>query len=364
MKLAIYTLYGLQNYGNRLQNYALQRVLENLGCQVETLAVVPPLTVKNLAKRFLTKHNGRLRLRSWKEHRKEKPFWQFTKRHIHTRFLSPKDGRIPQHIGNEYDGLVAGSDQVWNPHFWQKGENSADAYNALLAFAPASKRAAYAASFGIPAIPECWEKTIAAELRQFQAISVREETGAEIIRSLTGDDCDVVLDPTMMLTAEEWRSVSEYPPDLSEKKYIVSFFIGNQSGEVRQYIERVKKETGFEIQELSTEDNTVNPAAFLAFLDGAQAVITDSFHATVFSILFHTPFVVMERHHGLGINMNDRIVTLLSAVQLPERMGMVDLDKVCDCDFSLTDALLETARSSSKEYLKKMMERLGRSQND
>lgn len=355
MKIGIVTLYGFFNHGNRLQNYALQHVLEECGHTVETLAVEQKKNpVKSFIKKYLERGQNGFVLIPAVERRREKNFKRFSEQNIPVRYMVTADGKFPDTIGQEYDALVVGSDQVWNPSFWEDSDTCSDLYNFLLQFA-CKKKVAYAASFGIEQLPEQWEKRMVPSMREFDAISVRETAGKELLKQFDIPS-EVVLDPTMLVKAEDWRKVESHvvAPD---KNYILLYFLGEQPDHVKTMIQDKAAELGAEIVDLMDEKSTYfyekGPDTFLETIDKAEIVFTDSFHASVFSLIFHTSFVVLGRLHNNGTNMNSRIETLLHTVGIKD--GISTDHAIVHQDFNNTDQLLAAAREKSLELLKSML---------
>lgn len=352
MKIGIVTLYGFFNHGNRLQNYALQHVLEECGHTVETLAVSQK---QNPIKRFIKKYLERgERGFVWipaVERRREKNFKGFSEQNIPVRYLVTADGKYPDTIGQEYDALVVGSDQVWNPSFWEDSDDCSDLYNFLLQF-NCNKKIAYAASFGIEQLPEQWAKRMVPSMRAFDAISVRETAGKELLREFDIPS-EVVLDPTMLVTADDWRKIESHVVN-QDKKYILLYFLGEQPDHVQKMIQKKASELGAEIVDLMDQQSRYfyekGPDTFLETIDKAEMVFTDSFHACVFSLIFHTSFVVLGRKHNNGTNMNSRVETLLETVGIQNGVS-VD-HPIVHQDFSTTDVLLAAAREKSMEFLR------------
>lgn len=357
MKIAIVTLYGFFNYGNRLQNYALQNCIEKMGHKVETIAVeVKEPCLKKFAKKYLEKKEGYICVKKKAERIRSRNFHVFNENYIKTRILRQNDMLIPKDIAYQYDHFIVGSDQVWNPLFWEKGERSTDLYNFMLKFAPKQKRIAYAASFGIDKLPCEWENLFADALNEFHKISVREEEGKKIVTSLSHKDVSVVLDPTMLLHADEWRKIERKEILPKKEKYLLTYFLGEQSEEVKKKIERIGLKNNCRIINLMDSNETkfyeVGPEGFVTLIDYAEAIYTDSFHATVFSILFQKPFVVLSRKHKNQSDMNSRLSTLLKSFNLEKCMSDSIEDNLPYCDYDLCERLLEIKREESLAYLR------------
>ena len=297
-KIGIVTIESF-NLGNRLQNYALQEILKNMGFQVETI------------RRSSEEENILKRIMQEVLQTKRAKFRAFDKLINKSKWFATKD-EAPKEMCNEYDYFIAGSDQVWNPYYDFVGKTN------FLEFAKHEQKIAYAASFGVSELPEEAKKRYKDWLDDFKNIAVRENAGADIIEDLINKDVSVVLDPTLMLNAENWRSLEKKPKNVPKTKYILVYSVEGMSENMKEVIEEKKKT--YEVVDIRQKlknghEWAVGPAEFLYLVDHASELYTDSFHGTVFSILFHTKFRIFERD---GINMNSRIETLLEKTGLKE----------------------------------------------
>lgn len=367
-KVAVITLCGTRNYGNRLQNYALQEILKSLGCEVDTLFPCKKKTfieraVKSAAKVILIKNETGIHIKTladwrlqWQEHKmrpRENAIKKFENQYIKLQPVYEKSFIFQPDLNPKYDFFIAGSDQVWNPLFW--GEKATHprwkSNNYFLEFAVPEKRVAYAASFGISRVPEEWKAEMTEEFSKFKAISVRETAGAKIVKELIGKDVPVLLDPTLLLSAEHWRSIETHRLTGSER-YVLAFFLGPQPKEVYAQVQEKAKELDAQIIEMMDPHSQYfaqGPDGFLEMVDHAQLVFTDSFHAAVFSILFHKPFYIHQRHLTDHSDMGSRVETLLQKTALTERVLAGQLPT--NADFEKADRMLVEERKRAIQYL-------------
>lgn len=349
MKIGIVTLYGNFNYGNRLQNYALQFALERKGHSVTTIAVdIDSNLLKRILKRFIEKSCGRYRIKSVRETRRERTFDRFTKKHISTHVFHTTDGKIPEKVNLDYDAFCVGSDQVWNPLFWRDADDSSDLYNYFLSFSHKTN-ISYAASFGVDSISETWQKRMRPLLQRFGAVSVREASGCKITEGL-GVNAELVLDPTLLVDVNEWRKLERNA--VTEEKYILTYFLGEQPDYVNSQIKELSHKMKAPVINLYDSKNKYygcGPEVFLELIDRAEVVITDSFHAAVFSILFHTKFAVFRRYHANQSDMSSRIKTLLSTIGIEGGLSekTIVINDIC----SENDKLLDVERKKSLSFL-------------
>lgn len=367
MKVAIITITDGQNYGNRLQNYALQKSLMDLGCEVETVKrrTHRDLTwigwqkkkVKIIIKRMVGRNNDLHRLLRKRTFDSFNKYIKFSKSVLHNNVA-------PKGIEHQYDYFIVGSDQVWNAGFRIIRE---DIMNYLLSFAPNDKRIAYAASFGTDRLAEGYEQAFRDELLKFKTISVREVSGVKLVKEC-GIEAEVVLDPTMLLTVQDWLKIAKKPTYVKDMPFIVTYFLGGRDIKVQNYIRSIagnKKVYNLEIESApmesidSTEVFSTSPDEFVWLIANADCVLTDSFHATVFSILFHKPFCIFERKViDDSYKIGSRIDTLL---------GLFHLERFRNIDFSLEikpekyevidiERVLKQEREKSINFLRRALE--------
>ncbi len=347
MKVAIITLVGDFNYGNRLQNYALQEILIALGMDVSTIDNPKQSFVNCLKEHMVERVNGKKRLKNINDMRREKNLRDFTKQYIHmveANFTS-----------DDFDYLVVGSDQVWNPSFWGTDTECYSAKRYLLKNVDTSKRIAYAASFGVEELGALWLPVFQKELSRFHAISVREASGVEIVEKTCGKQAEVVLDPTLVLPKENWNQMAA---DVQEDNYVLTFFLGEITQQKQEYIERISHEHRCKVIDVTNKKDkyySCRPEVFLGLIKKANMVITDSFHATVFSIVFHTPFLSLTREQHNYCKMSSRLETLLETVNMTGRFNNMSIDNPFICSFDNVDSLIEKRREESLLFLKKAL---------
>lgn len=354
MKIGIVTLTGNNNYGNRLQNYALSYVLRKMNNEVETIWD-KSFRVKSEIRKFLIntkkiiKNNPEDILLKKLNIEREKNIKKFTDKYIINSKYSIYNG-TNKNLNDKFDYFVVGSDQVWNYQFINNYKNY------FLCFADSNKTIAYAASFGVSSIPNEYKASYQNGINHISHISVREERGKEIVSELTGRESEVVLDPTMLLTADEWRQVSCKPKKTTEKKYILTYFLGKISNEKEEEIEKIASKNDMEIINLlnvNEPDHYVyGIEEFIYLFDNASLVLTDSFHACVFSIIFNTPFYVFNREDKI-LNMNSRLDTLLGTFNLANRkiLTLNNIKNIFACDYKESYKILKKRQKESMEFL-------------
>lgn len=323
-KVLLVTLHGA-NMGNRLQNYALQYVLEQRDCHVYNAVYVKRfLRVKSIIKFLLyiagiKKYYLREKANKEKKRRDEVRdgrFNEFTDKYIHNQI---NVSYFNWHILpiKEFDFAVTGSDQVW--HNWDRSKK--ELYYFYLMFMDKEKRASYAPSFGFTDVPKRDIRMHKKGLLNIKYLSCREAKGSEIIKKLTGKNALVVPDPTMLLSCDEWKAISHKPKYEVPEKYMLIYFLGNTDEQYNETVNRIIKEKNcIKIDILNIDDNekyATDPSEFLWLIEHAECICTDSFHACVFSIIYEKAFMAFPRVEGNGMNkMFDRIEHLLETYNL------------------------------------------------
>lgn len=366
MKIGIITLPLHTNYGGILQAYALQTTLEQMGHQVEILE--EPLVYKHASlnryiRRVLKKCVGKRSIinyegfmRKWQP-RVAANINQFINTYIHRRivnFDSLSDG--------EYDAFVVGSDQVWRPSY------NHHIKNAFLGFAENwknVKRIAYAASFGVDNWEFTEEQTDECKklIQKFDFVSVREDSAVNLCKEQLGIIATHVLDPTMLLSVDNYQKlIGELK--ISDKPYLFSYLLDESEEKINILkdicnklnlpVRKIKLENDISKIPMSRLKSLIYPSIqeWLASFAQADFVVTDSFHGTVFSIIFNKPFVVLP-NKGRGVS---RFESLLKTVGLLHK-NRQDLDLLIRY-YKCSKSNFATIKMQQNETLKKLSEYL------
>lgn len=340
--VAIITIHSI-NFGNRLQNYALQESIKALGYNVHTVRRKKDLHCKEA---ILDRMKDRLRMLL---KTRKGLYMKFDRDNISFSKYSASANDVESGLEESYDYFITGSDQVWNPFYdYIVGKSE------LLCFTEKEKKISYAASFGVEDIPADKQEMFIRALKDFKAISVREKSGVNLVRSLTGNDAVVTLDPTLLLNADQYRKISRRPVSMPCGKYALLYLLGGESMVYHEYVQKNVDANSlfiYDVLQMNKEKRiAVGPAEFLYLLDHAEIVLTDSFHATAFSLLFRKPVITFPRE---GLDMSSRIVTLASTVGLESNFmdnGIFYIGK--NENYTEIDKLLTKARERSIEFLK------------
>lgn len=330
-RVGILTILDHVNYGNRLQNMAMQELMARLGCRAETIRVysgekmafksrlrqIGPLRRVNWAcRRLLTLDSREEQLSK----RRQEAVLNFNRRYIRMSKERILGTKVPDTLCQRYDWFVVGSDQVWNPHFM--GAAAPLSSVAYLQFAPADRRLAIAPSFGVAQLPPEAAEPAARFLREFRFLSVREEDGRALIQKLTGLDCPVLPDPTLLVDPALWEHLLAGKKPLASNGCVLTYFLGRVSPKRRAFIQKYATEMGLEVvwmNDMSSPDSYAwGPVEFLNAIKHCSAFFTDSFHGCVFSLLFRRQFFALGREDDTE-DMSGRIATLLNMVGLEDR---------------------------------------------
>lgn len=330
---------GHNNYGTSLQGYAMLKKIQQLGYNCEIIQYKKNLTIIQKL-RFIV---NAIRAGEAKE-----LYSRFTKKNVLKKYPQYALGikqrteavnkykekkLIPlfhEYVGYEalhngsrnYSAVVVGSDQVWTPM------SLPNKFFNLLFVDDSVKKVAYASSFGVSEIPDFQKKTTGEYLDRFAYIGVREQRGKEIVDSLSHKKAQVVADPTLLLSRDEWEKEIEDSKVNETEPYIFCYFLGTNQ-DARKAVNELKTKTGLKIitirhmDEYVPEDEkfgdeapyNVDPNDFVKYISKATYVCTDSFHCSVFSIIFHRRFMTFYRFaNNSKTGRNSRIDSLFNVL--------------------------------------------------
>lgn len=339
-KIGILTLNGNMNYGNRLQNYALEQTILKLDAEVDTIWLCSK-------KDFLKQYLKRIVFK-FPKYKRNNNFFIFSKNNINIKYY------LNYNFSKKYDYFIVGSDQVWNPNFPDFSEDM------FLKFSNKERNISYAASFGVNNIKNEYIDMFRKGINNVSYLSVREERGKSLIKELTNrEDVDVLIDPTMLLKCEEWDKISKKPNMIKQKKYILNYFLGDLSEKRKIEIDRIARKYDCDVINILDRKDAFyecGPSEFLYLEKNAFLICTDSFHSSVFAILYNTPFLVFDREDKEE-KMNSRIETLLSKFKLEDRKFKGKITEgLLKCNYTEAKKILEKEREKSMDFLKKSLD--------
>lgn len=329
MRIATMTWFNHANYGTALQAFALTQKLTSMGHRVkivqydsrprQMLLPTESIPVEYLKKAiFKIKDEGNENIVA---RQNGKYFRTFLDRHL---ALTEKCNTLPEleKLNHDFDCFICGSDQIWAPTCF-------DPHYFLDFVKCPEKKVAYAPSIGLPEIENSYIKEQTADLcRSFGSLSTREESGSKIIRELTSRKVATVLDPTLLLTGEEWTEKLSLRD--TEEPYLLAYFLGKNSSYWKKVYE-IAGERNLKVRvvpvfkrDLNREGvilDALGPAEFVEQIKNAKYVCTDSYHGLLFSVNFKVPFCCFERFSIADKeNQNSRIYNILHLLNLENRL--------------------------------------------
>lgn len=351
------TFHAALNTGAVLQAYALQTYLERLGHRVEFInfrkrkRIVPRQIVgKGIVKTMY----------KWQDLYQSR---KYGKKDLFGAVLKRGDNMYNsleqlQENPPDYDVYIAGSDQIWNvgsqteidrPYYLDFGSNNI-------------KRIAFSASLGECNVPKYLKKDIALAVSKFDSVSIREDSGVEFIRSLVGAEKEIfkIADPTLLLNVDDYQLISKRNKK-NQKPYMVSYILAQYSQDQLSIVEYLKKKLNLPIKNLRNpntcirlpraENIVADPKAWLSYVNNSEFIICCSFHAVMFSLIFHKPFIVVTPYS------NARIISLLKAIDMEDYV-MISYDEKTideivsrDIDWVKVDNMIRTERDKSNDFL-------------
>jgi polysaccharide pyruvyl transferase WcaK-like protein len=359
MKICTLTIHFGVNHGSALQAYALFKYLSQLGHDVKVIDYIPkrynawysikikkknhPLIVK-LAYYLVTSPKIISQRRIFEQFLSENV--KFTERYYSMEELL---GRPP--VADVY---IAGSDQIWNKEY-----NGEDEYSYFLPFVKEDKKKiAYAASFGRSEIEKIEQDEISPYLKKFDHISVREDSGLSILKKCGINEGVTVLDPTLLLTKEDWRKFSLSINNIKDG-FLLIYVMDHKYEKLIEYGDQIAKRFNLKIYVICFKKikdrridvcfTNISPREFLYLFDKASYVVTNSYHGVLFSINFEKQFIAVAKE-----KYNTRIDSILRLMKLEDRFVYNDfyIEKAVErIDYANVSIHLHNARIKSAEFL-------------
>lgn len=381
MKIGILTLFhGNKNWGGVLQGYALKSFIENnysnacveIICYKSSKNIIYNSRIKQALQyspKEIIKIFGKKFFHSTNTHSIQKDLINRYK--MFNEFEAPYKGMTLtdenlKERANDYDVLICGSDQIWNPNVSRPGFYLAMVGNEC-------EKISYAASIARNDLSAYERKVMIPLIERFDYISVREKTAKKFLEKYTSKEIREVLDPALMLTSDEWSLIAT--DKIIKEKYVLAFFF-SESIEYRKQIERVSEKQGFKIAFIPFAANKyidsdlqgkcerlydIGPKEFIRLFMDAEYVFTDSFHGSVFSILFKKNFIVFERDKNNKVSKNSRLYDLLEKFNLSNRLvrTVEQFDAIVkeNVNFENVYELLQKYRRESKAFLDEAFEK-------
>ncbi|RBP03153.1 polysaccharide pyruvyl transferase family protein [Rossellomorea aquimaris] len=366
MKVLTITCHDVYNHGASLQAYSLMKYLQKCGHDVKIIDYKPDylsnhynllsIDNQNWEKNMLTKLlylllKFPLRLR---ELQRKKAFDRFKSRYLHlTNFRYKSNSELREKLP-EADAFICGSDQIWNS-LHQNGRDPA----FYLDFVPNDKiKASYAASFAINEIDDKYKEFVKEKIVSLDRIGVREKSGIEILKRLNIKNGVNVVDPTLLLPKEEWNN-------LAQKKYKEDYILVydfDNSSLIRDLAMEIAEKKGCKIYTVNTGKvdyankyfKFVGPDTFLSLVRDSKFIISNSFHAAVFSVIFEKNFIIVNRKEAINTRMKD----FLEDLNLEDRL-VIDSNSfkylLNDINYDERKKILDKKVNISKKYLEEAL---------
>lgn len=365
-RVGILTMHRVQNFGSVLQAYALFHIINSLGyhCEIIDYQYPNPFHKNEVVQKSTKSFLCRLLQRGlfyvfYRNSIQKSRFNTFVKKYLtYSHYYRTKDEICKN--PPKYDVYLTGSDQVWNP-VCMKGDPV-----FFLAFADQeARKVSYASSFAISKIPMQYHESYKEHLSNYCRISVREDSGLEIVKDLTGFNAEVVCDPTLLLTKCDYEQIGECSQLQVMDEYILVYaltYAYNPYPQIDKVIQKVKRQLGLPVIYLHSNSiehyhlgrsvTSAGPSEFISLFMNATFVVTSSFHGTAFALNFGVPFYAIIPKRTVS---DSRIMSLLKIVGLEERGIPVDqqlpsmLD--IDIDFHRPHKKLKHFRETSLNFL-------------
>lgn len=337
----ILTYQSLDNYGQRLQNYAVENILKKYGLE--------PYSVKILFKKP-QKRNLMVKIYLWIFRRyiikKENLFKKFNDSFLHVHTI-----KLDEINYDKFDYIAAGSDQIWNQYL---PIDELRVY--FLIDVEEQKRLLMAPSFGADKIIHSKEKMFSSFLNQLEHCTIREETGKKEIERLTGKSCIRLLDPTLYFSYDKYIGLENKKYKLPNSNYILYFCLGNTNENLLEYVQKYANNKGMillDIDKLNKNiHSVVGPCEFLKLIRYADVVITNSFHGVAFSIIYKKNFFAFERRKkSIG---DSRVEDLLHVLGIENRYTNFSFDAE-DIDYQKVEERIKQEKMKWDYYLKQRL---------
>jgi len=351
-KIGIITFHRANNYGAVLQCYALQEILIILGYDVKVVDYRQPyieLLYNPIRYDIICRHILNIRVVAryvikdfWRLLIKRIKYDIYRNKYLKTTGVINRKEQIPQDI----DVYVIGSDQLWNPEVL--GDKFEDVYMGAFPHSPQSVIVGYAISSNVIALQNIRNDVILKAAANFDILSFRENKLGDYIADITGRDVRIDIDPTLLLDRSKWELCVKKRP--INRKYLLTYFLhGNvKKSELRKIINTFSQKMGYKVVDVL--DVAFSPIEFLTLVYYADYVVTSSFHAVVFSLIFNKEFFAINSHNG----REERYRNLMEKVGVfdrcidAENINNIVLSKI---DYSVVNEKLLSLRNDSIQFL-------------
>lgn len=367
------------NYGTFLQGFAILKLIKDLGYEPEIIKYNKQRSIPELIKitpLYLMAGGNKMLMQRLKSKLYRKLFSDYNSVIVsRTKAVNAEKQKHMEPLSFDYKGfdelaegskkygmVLVGSDQVWRPFsLYSKFYN-------LLFVDENIPKAAYSSSFGVSSIPKWQYKMTKTFLERLDKIGIREQSGKQIVETISSNKAKLVLDPSLLLFESDWENFINEKDHVSEKSYIFCYFLGTSQAH-RRAVEKLKEKTGCIIVTIKYMDEFVKkdrtfgdiapteagPFEFLKYIKDAAYVCTDSFHCTAFSLSFNKQFLTFYRHNKKSKNStNTRIDSFLGLFNLQNRVYVSNINEQMHepIDYNFVNKRLNSLRQDSYNFLK------------
>lgn len=366
-KTGILTFHASHNCGSMMQAYALQKFLDknkinneiidfsNVGQRDMYAVVHKKKNIKNLIKNILLfPYRGKIQ-KQWEDYE------EFKRKNLRLSKENYQDIKQLESTNQQYDTFISGADQIWNVTI----KDADDAY--FLNFVEkGKKKIAYAPSFGAKDIQKYAETPLkyADYLKEYDFLSIREENGQKWIKELIGKDVPIVLDPTLLLTQEDYQDLEI---EVEEKGKYIFYYAPQYNTTVDQFVKKIAKKYKLKVIVWNVREyylksewtngfqlpHKINPSMYLKLIKNAELVITTSFHGVIFSTIYKKRFWVIK-NKGMYED-DDRVKTLIKQLGIENRLievtTDVEKDYLQEVEYKIYEERLAELQEKSIEYL-------------
>lgn len=361
MKCGIITFHRAINFGAVLQTYALNKTINRMGVDCDVIDYRCPFLEKQYAPVSLKTaidpmRIARILLKNIQVKDNRENFEKFSNKYIKTSPKSYNTKKELEECNKDYDIFITGSDQVWS--YYCAGFDK----NYFLDFVSDSfKKNSYAASFGVDSIPNDKKDTYRDLLSDFNNISVREKQGANILENIVDKENTIVLDPTLLLTKEDWSTIAYN--DINEGRYLLVYLMA-ETKSIFKFAEELARERNLEIIYINDRFykkknmknfSKIKPEQWISLFINAECIVTNSFHGIAFSINFNKEFFI--EYLPEPAKVNSRLEYILDLFELTDRcisdMPKSKINK--KIDYQKVQQILDKERCKSLNYIKQIL---------
>lgn len=363
-RILLTTVFSAFNYGSSLQALAGKHIIQKAGYECDLVRLKSLVKGRDvrlgklitiLYRSLLLKNNNAMKTYGTSYNKAfvvgtEEKFYAFTEEYLNP--INVSWGELKR-MAKDALACFSGSDQIWN--------SSTLYVDPLyyLRFAPKHKRIALSPSFGRDFIADYNKDKMKEWISDYPYLSVREDSGVKLIKELTGREALHLLDPTLIINADEWRnilSIEDKPND-----YILAYYLDKPSVLAMESLNALKEKLNckilaipykFDNMDYCDKSVAAGPKEFVELVANAKVVCTDSFHGTIFALNMHTPFFAFEREYGSANKQSERLLSILRKVDMLDRYQPHNVvDEVENLNFKYSEEVLNSERKKAYDYV-------------